>query len=102
VTRQIVLTRLPVGHTHEDIDGRFGTLWNHFKNKPIWTPKAYAKRCSLSYTLDIFVFLLLFIIINIGISAFRDGAETVKVIDVDVIPDYTAYLTGSIDPYLSK
>ena len=27
LTCKVVLTRLPVGHTHEDIDARFGVLW---------------------------------------------------------------------------
>ena len=26
LTKNIEMTRLPVGHTHEDIDGRFGVL----------------------------------------------------------------------------
>jgi hypothetical protein len=28
---KLVLSRLPVGHTHEDIDARFGTLWKHLR-----------------------------------------------------------------------
>ena len=33
----IVLARLPVGHTHEDIDSRFGKLWVFMRNKHVYT-----------------------------------------------------------------
>ena len=29
--QKLVLTRLPVGHTHEDIDARFGTIWKYIR-----------------------------------------------------------------------
>ena len=35
------LSRLPVGHTHEDIDGCFGTLASWFGNINIQTPQQY-------------------------------------------------------------
>ena len=43
MAKKIVLTRLPVGHTHEDIDGRFGNMWDYFKLKDIYTPDEYLK-----------------------------------------------------------
>ena len=30
IARKILLTRLPTGHTHEDIDGCFGVIWNFY------------------------------------------------------------------------
>ena len=33
----IVLARLPVGHTHEDIDSRFGKLWIFIRDRHIYT-----------------------------------------------------------------
>jgi len=38
---EIYVNRLPVGHTHEDIDSLFGILWNHLKFEPIYTPQHY-------------------------------------------------------------
>ena len=32
----IVLARLPVGHTHEDIDSRFGKLWVYIRDRHIY------------------------------------------------------------------
>lgn len=39
LTKNIVLSRLPVGHTHEDIDGKFGCLWRGFRNNFTITPQ---------------------------------------------------------------
>jgi hypothetical protein len=33
----IVLARLPVGHTHEDIDSRFGKLWVFIRDRHVYT-----------------------------------------------------------------
>jgi hypothetical protein len=38
---EIYVNRLPVGHTHEDIDALFGVLWNHLKFQPVYTPQHY-------------------------------------------------------------
>lgn len=43
LTKSIFLTRLPVGHTHEDIDAKFGRLWLHVRNKNILSPQLQEK-----------------------------------------------------------
>jgi len=42
VCQKIVLTRLPVGHTHEDIDAKFGVLWKFMRLRHVLTPQQYA------------------------------------------------------------
>jgi hypothetical protein len=39
--QKIVLTRLIVGHTHEDIDAVFGRVWKGIRNKHVLTPQDY-------------------------------------------------------------
>jgi hypothetical protein len=39
--KRIFLTRLPVGHTHEDIDAKFGELWKKIRNCSVVTPQQY-------------------------------------------------------------
>ena len=51
VTRKIVLTRLPVGHTHEDVDALFGNLWNSIHGQCLFTPDEY--RRALEHALAI-------------------------------------------------
>ena len=43
LTLKVVLTRLMVGHTHEDIDARFGTLWLGMRNRHVYSPQDYVK-----------------------------------------------------------
>ena len=35
----IYYTRLPVGHTHEDIDAKFAKIWKYMRLKSVLTPK---------------------------------------------------------------
>jgi len=32
LVKEIIITRLPPGHTHEDIDAMFGIIWSHFRD----------------------------------------------------------------------
>ena len=41
ITKRIILTRLPVGHTHEDIDACFGVIFEWFKKMNIHSPQDY-------------------------------------------------------------
>ena len=43
---RIEVARLPVGHTHEDIDAMFGVLWRATRGQTIMTPQAW-KMCAL-------------------------------------------------------
>ena len=37
----IEVNRLPVGHTHEDIDAMFGNLWKYFRSETVRTPQEF-------------------------------------------------------------
>jgi hypothetical protein len=62
LTGAVFLTRLPVGHTHEDIDARFGALCIYIRNRVVLSPGEYEeamKKCfgtkkSLFNMVDIF------------------------------------------------
>ena len=69
---EILLTRLPVGHTHEDIDALFGHIWAAYRLKPCLTMSDYVEVVRLCF----------------------DGNSKVEVDfdDVNVIPDYHTFL----------
>lgn len=82
LTKRIVLSRLITGHTHEDIDSKFGTLWQKTRGLHICTHSQYK---------------------NIIRRAFVGGnTPPVEPIDILAIPDYTDYLAphmGKFDRY---
>ena len=41
VINKIVITRLPVGHTHEDIDSKFAKIWMKLRTNHISTMNNY-------------------------------------------------------------
>ena len=81
LTRRVVLTRLLVGHTHEDIDAIFALIWQYLKNKKALTPQTYAKLVAL---------------------ACRSKAPKVDVKDIWAVPDYQSYFNGFINPKLGR
>ena len=81
LTRRVILSRLLVGHTHEDIDAIFAVIWQFLKNKKVMTPQIYANLLAL---------------------ACRNKANSVDVIDIWAVPDYQAYFDGYINPDLGS
>ena len=48
VFSRIELSRLPVGHTHEDIDAMFGTIWTRLRSKTMLSPDEFKTECMLA------------------------------------------------------
>jgi hypothetical protein len=80
MTLNIYLTRLPVGHTHEDIDARFGKLWVYIRSKIILSPSQWAKVMEECY----------------GSSKLPFRQE-----DIMVLPNYKALFEPYLDQKLS-
>lgn len=76
MTKRIYYTRLPVGHTHEDIDACFALIWNWFKKVSISTPQQYKDELE---------------------AALRDSKVPTKVVDIFVVPEYKKFLLPHID-----
>lgn len=81
VVREAVFTRNPAGHTHDDIDGVFGVIWQWFKNKPCETITAYKDEV---------------------LKAFADSKLNVTMNDVYLVPNYIALFEPCIDKKLSR
>jgi len=74
----IVLTRLMVGHTHEDIDGKYGRLWRYIRCRHVQSPDDYKQAISDALT--------------------KTNGEFVEQSEIIVIPDYAAYFEDCLDP----
>ena len=74
---EIFFTRLPVGHTHEDIDGMFGHIWTWFRTQSCLTLEEYkqgVEHCFKSST-----------------------TATISLTDVNVVPDYVQFILSHTD-----
>lgn len=81
MAKQILYTRLPTGHTHEDIDACFALIWSRCRNCSCETVEQYKA--------------------NI-IDAFKDTKLNPTVEDIVVVPDYATWITPSIDRHLAN
>jgi hypothetical protein len=75
--KRVVLTRLMVGHTHEDIDSKFGILWKKIRHKYVYTPQQYNTKI---------------------INSLSTKKRECEVIDVFAVPDFKKLLDDYVDP----
>ena len=78
IVPEIYLSRLPVGHTHEDIDAMFGIMWVSFRLKPCLTLEDYKQGI---------------------IDCFAGGDRKIEadVEDINIVPNYVAFITPNAD-----
>jgi len=81
LVQKVVLSRLIVGHTHEDIDAVFALIWTKLRLADALTPDKFAES----------VFRAVF-----------SKEKEFKLFDLWVIPDYARYFEGYISPSLGR
>lgn len=81
VVRKILFTRLPKGHTHEDVDGLFGVIWRKMRQQNCETLDKYKKMIE---------------------DAFKNSELKAKVVDVHLVPNYVEWLDGHKDKKLAR
>jgi hypothetical protein len=82
--KKILLTRLPVGHTHEDIDACFGTIATWYDSRICMTPQQYKADIEAAFLAE-------------------DSYKLrVEVEDVFVVPDYQHFFGKYIDKHFQR
>ena len=81
LAKRVVLTRLPPGHTHEDIDAVFGKIWKYLAKRSIYTPQGYRR--------------------SLLISLHKRNIDVI-IEDIFCVPNYREYLHEYIDPRLTR
>ena len=81
LTKKLILTRLPKGHTHEDIDAVFGKIWKFLAGLAILTPQAYRRALE---------------------NASKQRNVKVNIYDIFCVPDYKQYMKTHIDKALAR
>lgn len=81
MVRVVYFTRLPTGHTHEDIDACFAHIWSTFRGSPCLTLQEYKDRI---------------------LSSFQDSKIAASMKDVMVIPAYSKCLEPCLDSKIAN
>ena len=74
---KVVISYLLKGHTHEDIDAKFGTIWTHIWSQQCLTPNEYVRELQ---------------------NSFASSPVPLTIVDNMVVPDYTKYIKSGLDP----
>ena len=69
--KRVVVTRLPVGHTHEDIDSLFAKIWKKLRQMHVITPQQYE---------------------NLAKAALYKDGRPVDVKDIFCVSDFEAFM----------
>ena len=80
MVKSITFTRLPTGHTHEDIDACFAHIWRGMRQRVVHTVDEYIE----------------------GIKKIFNGTLKTSVTDLYVVPDFTVFFEKHIDKNLSN
>jgi len=80
ICNKIVITRLIVGHTHEDIDAVFAKIWKALRDLQVISPQAYEE---------------------IMRKALKEK-KNLKIKDIFVLPDYVDYFQPLVDTQFSN
>jgi hypothetical protein len=81
LVKRVYYTRLPVGHTHEDIDACFGLIWNWFKKQNVHSLQSFQTNCE---------------------DAMKNSKVPVEVVDIHMVADYMSFFKPFIDPAIKK
>lgn len=76
LTKRVVYTRLPVGHTHEDIDSKFAKIWTAVRDRHCLSPLDYEKLIK---------------------HVLRSEKHPCDVEDIFVVPDYRKLIDSKVD-----
>ena len=81
LTKKVVLSRLPPGHTHEDIDAVFGKIWKYLAGRAIYTPQGYQRAL---------------------VESLKRRNIDVTIVNVLCVPDYRLYMKEYLDSTLTR
>jgi hypothetical protein len=79
----LLITRLPVGHSHEDIDSKFSLIWKEVWKKHVNTVQDYKE------------------IIETALNGNNQG-KTCEVIDIFCIPDFESVISECMDSHFGR